>query len=463
MAEPYLLPVGWRWEPLETLAEVRTGVAKGRALGKADTVQRPYLRVANVQNGYLDLREVKQIEIRRTEIERYSLKPKDVLFTEGGDRDKLGRGAVWQGEIEECVHQNHVFAARLQSSEVMPEWISLASQAQYARDYFMSVARQTVNLASINATNLRALPVPVPPIEEQRQILARMQRLVAERSSASNALERVMALLKRFRQAVLAAAFSGKLTEHDPNDEPAAVLLERIREDKQRRREGGRIDKSTKKDVSDNRPSTFRALPRLWQWSTVESTADVVGGIQKTPARIPKTNAHPYLRVANVLRGRLDLSEVHEFEVSDAELEKWELKAGDVLIVEGNGSLNEIGRCALWNGEIENCVHQNHIIRVRFDHGVVPAYFQFYLNSTDGRRAISSVASSTSGLFTLSVGKVQRITFPLAPLAEQVRIVRRIEELFAQSDAIDEAVEAARRRAEKVDQAILARAFRGEL
>jgi type I restriction enzyme S subunit len=211
MTEPYALPDGWHWEPLEELAEVRTGVAKGRSLGKADIVQVPYLRVANVQNGYLDLREVKQIDIRRSEIERFSLKPKDILFTEGGDRDKLGRGAVWQGEIAECVHQNHVFAARLQSSAIMPEWVSLASQAQYARNYFLGVARQTVNLASINATNLRALPIPVPPLEEQQRILSRMDGLRGERQTAINALASALTLLNNLDQAILARAFRGEL------------------------------------------------------------------------------------------------------------------------------------------------------------------------------------------------------------------------------------------------------------
>ena len=136
---------------------------------------------------------------------------------------------------------------------------------------------------------------------------------------------------------------------------------------------------------------------------------------------------------------------------------------GDVLVVEGNGSLNEIGRCALWNGEIENCVHQNHIIRIRFLDGIDPTYFHFYLNSGDGKNAITAVASSTSGLYTLSVSKVQKVAFPVAPRAEQRRIVAKVESLFAQAEAVEREVEVARRRAEKVDQAILARAFRGEL
>lgn len=450
MDEPYPLPAEWRWEPLEALAEVRTGVAKGRALGNSDTVQVPYLRVANVQSGYLDLGEVKTIEIRRSEIDRYSLKPNDILFTEGGDRDKLGRGAVWKGEIERCVHQNHVFAARLRTRDVLPAWVSLASQAQYARDYFMAVARQTVNLASINATKLRSFPVPVPSIHEQRRLLAKHERLTSESRTARKALDRVPALLKRFRRAVLAAAFRGELTKPDWANHHGL---------------GGAAISYTGPKPRSNAALTAgpRVLPEGWYWATVGQQAEVVGGIQKTPARLPVKNSYPYLRVANVLRGRLNLGEIHRFELVDGELEKWRLKSGDVLIVEGNGSISEIGRCALWGDEIADCVHQNHIIRVRFGPEIDSPFFHYYLNSDEGRASIGAVASSTSGLYTLSVSKIQRIQFPVAPLDEQRRIVVRLGSLIAQATTIEEAAEAARWHAEQVDQAILARAFRGEL
>ena len=91
-------------------SEVQTGVAKGRRLNGADTISVPYLRVANVQDGFLDLSEMKSIEIRRSELERYSLQAGDVVLTEGGDFDKLGRGFIWNGEVRCCVHQNHIFA-----------------------------------------------------------------------------------------------------------------------------------------------------------------------------------------------------------------------------------------------------------------------------------------------------------------------------------------------------------------
>src|SRR5690606_4567437 len=97
--------------PLHEVAEVRTGLAKGKANLK-DPVELPYLRVANVQDGHIDLTQVKFILVERSQIERYSLRTGDILMTEGGDFDKLGRGDVWQGQIPVCLHQNHVFAVR---------------------------------------------------------------------------------------------------------------------------------------------------------------------------------------------------------------------------------------------------------------------------------------------------------------------------------------------------------------
>jgi len=122
----------------------------------------------------------------------------------------------------------------------------------------------------------------------------------------------------------------------------------------------------------------------------------IQGGIQKQPSRAPKHHSFPYLRVANVLRGRLDLSEVHNIELFGDELNVLWLQCGDLLIVEGNGSKNEIGRSALWNGAIKNAVHQNHIIRARLVAGE-PQYLDYYWNSPDGSRRVGQVAGSTSG------------------------------------------------------------------
>jgi len=187
--------------PLSTVAEVRTGLAKGKDQG-SDAVKVPYLRVANVQDGQLDLSEIKQIEVSPGLISRYALQVGDVLMTEGGDADKLGRGTVWSGEIEPCLHQNHVFAVRSTRDRALPGFIAALAASEYGRSYFLACAKRSTNLASINSTQLRAFPIPLPPLTVQADIELSMatavkalraseklvSQLVAERNSLADAL-----------------------------------------------------------------------------------------------------------------------------------------------------------------------------------------------------------------------------------------------------------------------------------
>jgi len=187
----------------------------------------PYLRVANVQRGYLDLREVTTIRVSPQKAAALKLEPGDVLFNEGGDRDKLGRGWVWSGEIENCIHQNHVFRARL-NGDFDPRFVSWHGNT-FGRTWFEQHGRQTTNLASLNLTTLKSFPVPLPPLEEQRRIVAeveeRLSKIDAMRTSISNAQRRSAAL----GPAILERAFRGELVPQDPADEPAEALLARIR------------------------------------------------------------------------------------------------------------------------------------------------------------------------------------------------------------------------------------------
>jgi type I restriction enzyme S subunit len=264
------------------LADIRTGVTKGRDLSRFATIEVPYLRVANVQSGYLDLRVVKTIKIKASELDKYKLQANDILFTEGGDRDKLGRGTVWRGEVEPCIHQNHIFCARLYNAGVDPQWISLASQLPYARDYFWSTASQTVNLASTNTTNLRAFPVPLPPSKEQRCIVSRIEALFAQADAIEAAVEAARRRLDRLDQAILARAFRGELVPQDPDDEPASVLVERIRQERaagaaQKTHPRGNKRRRGTRGVEDRLIREWAAAYRLWNEGELARRLTVAG------------------------------------------------------------------------------------------------------------------------------------------------------------------------------------------
>lgn len=171
-------PESWSEVALDHCATVQTGAAKGRRFSDAETTDVPYLRVANVQDGHLDLSEMKEIRIRKSEIERYRLLPGDVVLTEGGDFDKLGRGFIWQGELPLCVHQNHVFAVRPNPERLIPQFFAYLAQSFYGKAYFLKVAHKTTNLACINSTKLKAFPALVPPtLDEQREIVTILDAL----------------------------------------------------------------------------------------------------------------------------------------------------------------------------------------------------------------------------------------------------------------------------------------------
>ncbi len=170
MHNPHL-PAGWKSAPLERVADVQTGIAKGKPVNGA-SISVPYLRVANVQDGHVDLSVMKEIVIKPSELNRYMLKKGDVLFTEGGDFDKLGRGTVWYAQIEPCIHQNHVFAVRPNSDHILPEFLAALAASVHGRRYFQLSSKQSTNLASINSTQLKQFPVLLPPLPEQRKIVA---------------------------------------------------------------------------------------------------------------------------------------------------------------------------------------------------------------------------------------------------------------------------------------------------
>lgn len=223
------LPEGWCWTTVDALAQVKGGITKDQKLQASPGFREvPYLRVANVQRGYLDLREVAKIRASEQDIQDLALRVGDVLFNEGGDRDKLGRGWVWNGEIPECIHQNHVFRARIYTDDLQPKLLSWYGNSS-GQQYFFSQGKQTTNLASINSTKLKSLPVPIPPKAEQSRLVAEVERRLSLVDESESLVDADLKRCSRLRQSILKWAFEGKLVDQDPTDEPASVLLERIR------------------------------------------------------------------------------------------------------------------------------------------------------------------------------------------------------------------------------------------
>ncbi|MET4200748.1 restriction endonuclease subunit S [Bradyrhizobium sp. LA6.12] len=192
---------------LSEFAEIGSGITKGRKLTGQATRQVPYLAVANVQDRRLELGGVKSIEATEDEIARYRLRKDDLLLTEGGDPDKLGRGTLWGGELDEAIHQNHIFRVRIKSEAILPLFLNWLVSSPYGKRYFLSVAKQTTGIASINKTQLSAFPAILPPVDLQYRFvgLAEQAAIQAKRllSSSDNTESLFSSLQSR--------AFSGQL------------------------------------------------------------------------------------------------------------------------------------------------------------------------------------------------------------------------------------------------------------
>jgi type I restriction enzyme S subunit len=415
---------GWPIVSLDEICYIASGITKGRKAPPEPLREVPYMAVANVQDGRLSLETVKTIQASPAEIERYQLLPGDLLLTEGGDPDKLGRGTVWNGEIDECIHQNHIFRVRVASSLVDVGFLSRLVASPAGKAYFLSKAKQTTGIASINLTQLRNFPVLLAPLNEQRRIAAKLDTTLAAVDACRQRLDGVAAILKRFRQAVLAAATSGELTRE-------------WREE--------------------------RGLSKDWKACILDDIASIQGGITKdSKKQLDEFPEFPYLRVANVQRGYLVLSEISFIRVPPGKIDFLLLEEGDILFNEG-GDRDKVGRGWIWEGQIDQCVFQNHVFRARLLSSEDQPKFVSWWSNTRGADHFLGEGKQTTNLASISKKTLGQLPIQMPPPAEQSVIIDRVESLFSLADQLEARLTAARRIVERLTPALLAKAFRGEL
>lgn len=199
-----------RWPDVVKLGEVAdivSGVTKGRPLKGRTARVVPYLAVSNVQDRHLNLEVVKEIEATEDEIRLYRLQRDDVLLTEGGDPDKLGRGTLWNEELPECIHQNHIFRVRASLSVIRPTYLTWLLGSARGKKYFLRSAKQTTGIASINMTQLRGFPLLIPPLALQDAFgrrAAAVDKLKASHRASLSQLDALFASLQH-------RAFRGEL------------------------------------------------------------------------------------------------------------------------------------------------------------------------------------------------------------------------------------------------------------
>ena len=465
MTHPWEIPTSWKWLKIgEAASIVGGGTPKTSDPANFEGGETPWITPADLSS-YKDkfiARGARNITDRGLSHSSARLLPTNtVLFS---SRAPIGYVAI----ASQPVTTNQGF-----KSFVLPKEVDSSFVYYYllrAKEIIQSLGGGTT-FKEVSGATAATIPLVLAPLLEQRRIVAEIEKQFTRLDASVESLKRAQANLKRYRASVLKSACEGSLVPTEAelarsegrDYEPAGVLLERILAERRARWKSQERRRGKYREPAAPAASDLPVLPEGWVRATLAQISEIQGGIQKQPKRAPARNAFPFLRVANVLRGNLDLEEVHQIELFPGELNKLRLVSGDLLIVEGNGSLSQIGRMATWKGEIENCVHQNHIIRARVYSGIEAGFVESYWNSPTGSSLVLDVASSTSGLYTLSVSKVSDILLPLPPLAEQHRIVAEVERRLSVIQQAEATVTASLVRADRLRQSILKQAFSGQL
>ncbi len=463
---PFELAKGWEWVRFGDLALISSGVTLGRKISIASPVSLPYLRVANVQRWHVNLTSVKEVVIDRSELGRFQLVNGDLLITEGGDWDKVGRTTIWRDELPTCLHQNHIFKARGASSEWSPLWAQLFLNSPVARAYFAFSAKQTTNLASINMAELKACVFPLPPLPEQSRIVTRVEELMllcdaleakgrleaAQHEQLVNTLlatltdsdtpeqltenwQRIAThfdlLLDRpqavdaLEQTILQLAVRGLLVPQDPQEEPASELLKKIRSEKDRLIAQGQIkrDKPLPPIAEDDQPFT---LPSGWELIPIETLADV--GTGTTPSRDNAAffsgGSIPWVTSGET--GKAFIAEAAQH-ITEHALSQTSLSVYPVgtLIVAMYGQGKTRGQVS--ELQIQAATNQACAAIVLVEPSLAHRSFikLVFEKSYDEIRELSAGGAQPN----LNVGKIKATLIPLPPLAEQSRIVTRVTAL----------------------------------
>ena len=205
------MPCDWQLAELKFFASIKSGITLGQKYpAGAKLVEMPYLRVANVQGEYVDLSDVKTIQVLPEEVDKYRLDAGVVLMTEGGDRDKLGRGCVWHGEITPCLHQNHIFALTTKSDKLLPEYFSHVTTSEVARCYFDYTAKKTTNLANTNSSTIMNFRLPIPPLEEQREIVQYLDKRIKTLNDMISEKQSLIEDLEAYKKSLIYEVVTGK-------------------------------------------------------------------------------------------------------------------------------------------------------------------------------------------------------------------------------------------------------------
>ena len=445
---PFELPDGWAWARLKELFNVCSSKRVLQSDWKKEGV--PFYRAREIvklsDNGFVDN------ELFISEEHFLSLS-RDYGVPQPGDLMVSGVGTI--GKIYIVKPSDHfyykdasVLCFENRNNVVISEFARILLESSFVQHQMKDNSKgTTVDTITISAaTNYLCV---IPPINEQIRIIDIVENALVYVDTVCKNKESLHATLTTAKSKILDLAIRGKLVPQDPNDEPASVLLERIRAEKEELIKQGKIKRDKKESVifkgddnsyyrltSDNKRYDVSApfdLPDCWEWTTFPTVAHVELG--KTLDKVKNTGTYyPYLRSVNVQWGYTDLSDVKEMKFEPEEIERYTIKKNDLLICEGG----DVGRCCVWNKN-ESILYQNAIHRVRFYNSINCNFYMYFMMYLEAKGTLKGISNGVT-IKHLTNTVLSNITIPLPPLVEQERIVNAVETLFAQIDKIAEQI-----------------------
>ena len=363
------LPIGWKWVKFGDITKEKLiGLVRGSKEQHSSKAY-PYIKMDSILvDGSLNLELATRVDATQDELERYSLRKGDFLFNTRNSHELVGKTSVFNLDEENWLYNNNIMRVRF-CENIAPYYINLAFHFHLVQRQLEATKSKTTSVCAIYDYQLVKIQIPLPPLKEQRRIAAILDKADAVRRKRQEAI----ALTEELLRAAFLEMFGDPVTN-----------------------------------------------PKGWEVVPIGDISKVQGGLQVTSKRSTNPLEVPYLRVANVYRDRLVLNDIKLIRVTHQELERTTLQTGDLLVVEGHGNSEEIGRSSVWDGSIPNCTHQNHLIRVKLDlKRAEPTYISAFLNSAGGRRQLTQFGKTTSGLNTISTSNVKATEVLLPPLSEQ--------------------------------------------
>ena len=439
---PFAVPEGWAWCRLGEIYYHTTGKALKKSNEKGSL--KKYITTSNLYWDTFDFSKVRSMYFTDEELDKCTIKKGDLVVCNGGD---VGRAAIWNYDHDIC-YQNHVSRMRPKINGVENRFF-LYVLMFYKEQNLLS--GKGIGISSLSASDLLSAIVPLPPTNQQRLIVSEIQKIFAQIDLLEQNKVDLQTAVKQAKSKILDLAIRGKLVPQDTADEPASVMLEKLRAEKEAKIAAGEIKRGKndsyiyknstdncyyqkytdgcEENISDEIPF---AVPDGWMWCRLgEIYYHTTGKALKKSNE--KGSLKKYITTSNLYWDTFDLSEVRTMYFTDDELDKYTIKKGDLVLCNGG----DVGRAAIWSYDKDIC-YQNHISRMRpKTNGIENRFFLYVLMFYKEQNMLNGKGI---GISSLSASDLLSIIIPLPPLAEQKRIVAKIEELFAKLDFITTAL-----------------------